>query len=146
MTRKLDHIGIIVDDLEQALVFWRDALGLALHEIEELPERGLRIAMLALGDTRIELISATRDDSEISAALAKRGPGLHHLCVRSDDVQQDLDALDKRGVRLINRSAKPGAGGAQVAFVHPKSTGGVLLELSQPGAKVFLPHDSQQRP
>ncbi len=133
MTRKLDHIGIAVTDLDQALAFWRDALGLECGHIEELPERGLRVAMLPVGDTRIELIAPTREDSEISAALARRGPGLHHLCLSSADVDGELATLDQAGLRLIDRQARPGADGCQVGFVHPKASGGVLLELSQPG-------------
>lgn len=131
MTKTLDHIGIIVDDLDQALAFWRDALGLEVIDTEELPDRGLRVAMLPVGDSRIELIAATREDSEIAASLQKRGPGLHHICLRSDDVQQDLDLLDAKGLRLINRQAKSGAGGRKVGFVHPKASAGVLLELSE---------------
>ena len=135
MSKTLDHIGIVVDDMEQALAFWCDALGLELIEIEELPDRGLRIAMLPVGDSRIELISPSRNDSEISAHLNKRGPGLHHICLRSDDVQKDLDQLDAQGLRLINRQAKSGVGGSQVGFVHPKASGGVLLELSEANKK-----------
>lgn len=131
MPRRLDHIGIAVADLEQALAFWRDALGLPVAHIEELPERGLRVAMLPLGDTRLELIASTRDDSEIAKALQARGPGLHHLCLRSEDVDAELAGLHAQGVRLIDPQARPGADGARVGFVHPKATGGVLLELSQ---------------
>ena len=131
MSKTLDHIGIIVNDMDQALAFWRDALGLELREVEDLPDRGLRVAMIPVGDARIELIASTRNDSEIAANLQKRGPGLHHICLRSDDVQKDLDQLDAQGLRLINRQAKAGAGGSKVGFVHPKASGGVLLELSQ---------------
>ena len=131
MPRRLDHIGIAVADLEHALAFWRDALGLEVAHIEELPERGLRVAMLPVGDTRIELIASTRDDSEIARTLRDRGPGLHHLCLRSDDVDAELSRLDGQGIRLIDRQARPGADGARVGFVHPKASGGVLVELSQ---------------
>jgi methylmalonyl-CoA/ethylmalonyl-CoA epimerase len=132
MPRRLDHIGIAVADLEQALAFWRDALGLEVAHVEELPERGLRVAMLPIGDTRIELIASTREDSEIARTLQSRGPGLHHLCVRSDEVDAELARLDAQGVRLIDRQARPGADGACVGFVHPRASGGVLIELSQP--------------
>ncbi|MBN2359878.1 MAG: methylmalonyl-CoA epimerase [Deltaproteobacteria bacterium] len=132
MTRQIDHIGIAVNDLEQALEFWDRQLGIRCAHIEELPERGVRVAMLPVGDTRIELLAPLGDKSEIAAALAKRGPGLHHLCLRSDDVDADLTSLAAAGVRLIDERGRPGAGGCRVGFVHPKGSGGVLLELSQP--------------
>jgi methylmalonyl-CoA/ethylmalonyl-CoA epimerase len=135
MQRRIDHIGIAVADLDQALALWRDALGIACAHIEELPDRGVRVAMLPVGDTRLELIAPMREDSEISAALAKRGPGLHHLCLSSIDVDEDLAQLARRGVRLIDEAGKPGAEGCKVGFVHPKGSGGVLLELSEPGAE-----------
>jgi methylmalonyl-CoA/ethylmalonyl-CoA epimerase len=133
MKRRIDHIGIAVEDLDQALALWRDSLGVECAHIEELPERGVRIAMLPIGDTRLELIAPMREDSEISSALARRGPGLHHLCLSSADVDGDLARLEERGVRLIDKAGKAGAEGCKVGFVHPKGTGGVLLELSQPG-------------
>lgn len=131
MHRRMDHIGIAVPDLEQALAFWEKALGLTCTQIEELPERGLRVAMLPVGEARIELLAPLGDSSEIARSLTRRGPGLHHLCLSSVDVDQDLDRLDAAGVRLIDRQGKVGAGGCRVGFVHPKGTGGVLLELSQ---------------
>jgi len=133
MSRKIDHIGIAVEDLDAALTFWRDALGLECAHVEELPDRGLRIAMLPVGDTRIELIAPLHESSEISAALARRGPGLHHLCLSSEAVDADLERLAERGVRLIDQRARPGAEGCRVGFVHPKGTAGVLLELSESG-------------
>lgn len=131
MTRHIDHIGIAVEDLDRALAVWQDALGIACQHIEELPDRGVRVALLPVGDTRIELIAPLHERSEISAALAKRGPGLHHLCLSSDDVDADLGRLAERGVRLVDEQARPGAEGCLVGFVHPKGTGGVLLELTQ---------------
>ncbi|MFH1808876.1 MAG: methylmalonyl-CoA epimerase [Pseudomonadota bacterium] len=133
MTRRIDHIGIAVEDLDRALAFWRDALGLEVTHVEDLPERGLRVAMLPLGDTRLELIASTREDSEIARTLHSRGPGLHHLCLLSDAVDAELTRLGEGGTRLIDRQARPGADGARVGFVHPKASGGVLVELSQPG-------------
>ena len=135
MTRAIDHIGIVVDDLDQALVFWVQQLGLTCAQIEELPERGLRVAMLPLGATRIELLAPTRPDSEVSGFLAKRGPGIHHLCLSSGDVDADLAGLAAAGVPLVDPRAREGAGGCRVGFVHPRGSGGVLLELSEPPAR-----------
>jgi methylmalonyl-CoA/ethylmalonyl-CoA epimerase len=131
MARQIDHIGIAVSDLDQALAFWQQQLGIACSEIEELAERGVRVAMLPIGDTRIELLAPTSERSEIATFLAKRGPGLHHLCLRSADVDAELAALKTAGVRLIDEQGRAGAGGCRVGFVHPKGSGGVLLELSQ---------------
>lgn len=135
MSRTIDHIGIVVGDLDKALAFWEKALGLTCEQIEELPERGLRVAMLPVGATRIELLASTRPDSEIAGFLAKRGPGMHHLCLSSDDVDAELAGLAAAGVALVDERGRDGAAGCRVGFVHPRGSGGVLLELSQRTAR-----------
>lgn len=114
--KQLDHIGIVTADLAQSLDFFEKTLGLSCSHVEELPERGVRIAFLPIGDTRIELIEAMHDQSEVSGFLNKRGPGLHHIAFSGIETSEPL---------------KPGAHGSQVAFIHPKKTGGVLVELCQ---------------
>jgi len=125
----VDHIAIATKDLQKSLEFFEQALGLKCDHIEELPERGLRVAMLPIGEARIELMEPTREDSEISAFLDKRGPGIHHIALASPDASATFDALKERGVAMTSDSVQFGAGGSKVAFVHPKSSGGVLLEL-----------------
>ena len=129
---KIDHIGIATHEIDATVDFYRDALGLPVEEIEEVPSQKVRVAMLPAGQSRIELLEPTSEDSPISKFLAKRGPGIHHIALRVDDIEAALDDLRAKGARLIDEHARPGAGGCLVAFVHPSSTGGVLLELVQP--------------
>lgn len=132
----LDHVAIAVKDLEAAIPLWRDALGLELAEIEEVPEQQVRTAIFGHGLGRIELICPTVKDSGVARFLEKRGEGLHHICVEVENIEDAMAALKERGAPLIDQTPKPGAGGAKVAFIHPKGTGGVLLELRQgPAAK-----------
>jgi methylmalonyl-CoA epimerase len=126
--RQLDHIAIVVDNLTESLAFYEKQLGLVCEHIEELAERGIRIAMLPIGNTRIELIEAMNDHSEVSSFMAKRGPGIHHICLTSDDVARDMERMD---VKFTTAHPSSGADGKTVAFIHPKSSGGVLIELSQ---------------
>src|SRR6266536_6005279 len=126
---KIDHIGIATRGIDEAAKFYRDVLGLEVGETEEVPEQKVRVAMLPIGESRLELLEATSDDSPISRFLEKRGPGIHHLAVRVDDIQAALTDLKQKGARLIDEEPRPGAGGCLVAFVHPSSTGGVLIEL-----------------
>ena len=128
---KIDHIGIATRGIDEAAKFYRDVLGLEVAETEEVPEQKVRVAMLPIGESRIELLEATSDDSPISRFLEKRGPGIHHIAVRVDDIQAALTDLKQKGARLIDQEPRQGAGGCLVAFVHPSSTGGVLLELVQ---------------
>ena len=132
---KIDHIGIATDGINQAASFYRDSLGLSIEEIEEVPSQKVRVAMLPVGESRIELLEATSEDSPIARFLAKRGPGIHHIAVRVDDIAAALEQLKARGARLIDEQPRPGAGGCLVAFIHPSSTGGVLLELVQPAER-----------
>lgn len=128
---KIDHIGIATRGIDEAAKFYRDVLGLDMTETEEVTEQKVRVAMLPVGESRIELLEATSQDSPIARFLEKRGPGIHHIAVRVDDIQAALARLKQEGVRLIDEAPRRGAGGCLVAFVHPSSTGGVLLELVQ---------------
>ncbi len=126
---KINHLGVAVSTLDDALKFWRDGLGLELHEVEVVADQGVRTAMLPLGESRIELLEATGDDTPVGKFLAKRGPGIHHVCVEVADLAAKLTQLQEQGIRLIDEQPRRGAGGMLVAFVHPASTGGVLVEL-----------------
>lgn len=128
---KIDHIGIATNGIDDAAAWWREALGLDVGTTEEVGEQQVRIAMLPVGESRIELLEPTSADSPISKFLAKRGPGIHHIAVRVDDIHAALATLKEEGARLIDTQPRAGAGGCLVAFVHPSSTGGVLLELVQ---------------
>jgi methylmalonyl-CoA/ethylmalonyl-CoA epimerase len=132
---KIDHLGIATREIAETLEFWRDALGLHLHDIEEVPDQKVRVAMLDLGESRVELLEPTSPDSPIAKFLEKRGPGIHHVAVGVDDIYATLDRLRNQGARLIDESPRPGAGGSLVAFVHPSTANGVLLELVQPKAR-----------
>ena len=126
---KLNHLAIVVDDMDAALRFWRQSLGLAqAGEIESVPAEAVDIALLSLGDAHIELIQPTTDDSGVAKYLAKRGPGMHHLCLEVPDLDAKLNELSSAGYELINEKPRE-RDGRRYAFIHPKSTGGVLLEL-----------------
>lgn len=127
------HVGIAVRSIEEARRFW-EALGLVVEHVEEVPHEGVRVAMIPCGSSRIELLEPTREDSPIATFLAKRGPGIHHLCLASDDVIADDRRLREQGYTLLREQPTRGAGGSAVQFVHPKSAGGVLVELAQEGA------------
>ena len=126
---KLDHIGIATRGIDQAMDLWRGSLGLALEHTEEIAEQGVRVGMISLGESKVELLEPLSDDSPVGRFLEKRGPGLHHIAIRVDDIGAALAKLKKDGARLIDENPRTGAGGCLVAFVHPSSTGGVLLEL-----------------
>jgi methylmalonyl-CoA/ethylmalonyl-CoA epimerase len=132
--KRIDHIAIVVDDIEEALFFWRDALGLDLNQLQEIPEELSRVAFLPAGDSEIEIVAPTTKDSGIARFLAKRGPGMHHVCLEVDEIESTLERLKEKGVRLINATPQSGSGGKKYAFIHPESTQGVLVELYQ------LPH------
>jgi methylmalonyl-CoA/ethylmalonyl-CoA epimerase len=128
---KIDHLGIATNGLDEALKFWRDALGLELKDIESVEDQKVKVAMLPVGESRIELLEATSEDSPIAKFLQKRGAGIHHIAVRVDDIRATLSRLKREGARLIDEEPRIGAGGCLVAFVHPTATNGVLLELVQ---------------
>lgn len=126
---KLDHIGIAVRSLEQALQFYRDKLGLTLAGIETIPAEKVRVAMLALGETRLELLEATAADSPIARFLEQRGEGIHHIAIAVARLDSHLRQLEAAGVRVLPGKADTGASGYRYAFLHPSSCGGVLVEL-----------------
>ena len=131
MKATLDHIGIAVSDLSQALAFYRDALGLAVEPPEDVPSQRVRAHFVPVGEAAIELLEPTSADSPIAKFIEKRGPGVHHVTLRVDDIRGALAGLKARGVRLIDQEPREGAEGALIAFVHPASTHGVLVELKQ---------------
>ncbi|HPK66512.1 MAG TPA: methylmalonyl-CoA epimerase [Thermoanaerobaculia bacterium] len=130
MIGKIDHIGIAVRSIEEARGFY-ELLGLAIREIEEVPQEGVRVAMIPCGESLIELLEPTTPESPIARFLEKRGPGIHHLCLAAEDVRAADAVLREGGVQMLRPAPTRGAGGCWVQFVHPKSTGGVLLELSE---------------
>ena len=137
----LDHIGIAVKDLQAALAFYRDALGLEIEAPEEVPSQHVRAHFIPVGEARhrgggapgvrLELLEATSAESPIAKYIDKRGPGLHHITLRVPDIRTALAELNARGARLIDEEPRPGAEGSLIAFVHPSATGGVLIELKQ---------------
>jgi len=131
MKAVLDHVGIAVRDLEDALRFYRDALGFEIEAPEEVASQRVRAHFIPLGDSAVELLEATAPDSPIAKYLEKHGPGLHHVTLRVEDVRAALAQLKARGVRLIDETPRPGAHGSLVAFIHPSSAHGVLVELIQ---------------
>ena len=128
---RINHIAVVVDDMEKSLSFWRDALGINLHELRDVPAEKSQVAFLPLAGAEVELVQPTSDDSGIAKYLAKRGPGMHHICLEVDDILGMLAHLKTRNVRLINEEPRLAADGKRYAFIHPESTGGVLVELYQ---------------
>jgi methylmalonyl-CoA epimerase len=131
MKAVLDHIGIAVKDLAAALAFYRDALGLEIEAPQEVASQRVRAHFVGVGEAKLELLEATAADSPIAKYLDKRGPGLHHITLRVDDIEAALAQLKAHGARLIDERPRPGAEGSLVAFVHPASAHGVLIELKQ---------------
>jgi len=131
---KINHLGIATKGIDEALKFWADALGLENVHTETVEDQKVRVAMLPIGESRVELLEPTSDDSPISKFLEKRGGGLHHIAVEVDNIDASLAKLKEQGMRLIDETPRIGAEGCLVAFVHPSASGGVLLELVQEGA------------
>ena len=127
----LDHLGVAVESLAEAVNFYQRILGLALSGYETIPQEKTKVALLALGENRIELLEPTEPDSPVGRFLRKRGEGLHHICLRVPDLAGLIARLNQSGIKLINPQPAVGAGGHQYVFVHPQSAGGVLLELAQ---------------
>jgi methylmalonyl-CoA/ethylmalonyl-CoA epimerase len=125
---KIDHVAVAVEDIEAALSFWRDALGIDLDHIEEVPAQKARVAFLPVGESEVELVQPTSPDTGAAKFLAEHGGGMHHLCFEVKDIESMLAQLKARGVRLINETPQE-LEGRKVAFVHPRSTGGVLIEF-----------------
>ncbi len=128
---ELNHIGIAVEDLHEAKRIYCDILGFKLVEEKDLPEKGLRIAFLSTGNTKIELLKGIRNDSAISRFVEKRGPGIHHLCFEVDDIGKTINGLEAAGISMIDRQPRSGAEGHMIAFIHPGSTMKVLVELEE---------------
>ena len=126
--KKINHVAVVVADVDEALKFWRDALGIELHHIEDVPSQKAQVAFLPVGESEVELVKPTADDTGAAKFLTERGGGMHHLCFEVDDIAEMLVDLKTKGVRLINEEPIE-LPGRKMAFVHPKSTGGVLVEL-----------------
>jgi methylmalonyl-CoA/ethylmalonyl-CoA epimerase len=127
--KRINHVAVVVDDMEKSLTFWRDALGIEMQGLRDVPAEQSQVAFLPLAGSELELVQPTAGDSGIARYLAKRGPGMHHICLEVDDIGAMLANLKSRGVRLINDEPRLAADGKRYAFVHPESTGGVLVEL-----------------
>lgn len=132
MITAIDHIAIAVASLEESIPFYRDTLGLPFEGTEVVEDQKVKVAFFRAGPTRIELLEPTAPDSPISKFLETRGNGLHHLALRTDDIEHELEAVSARGVRLIDAKPRRGAHHTHIAFLHPKATGGILLELTEP--------------
>jgi methylmalonyl-CoA/ethylmalonyl-CoA epimerase len=131
MVRKIDHIGIAVKNLEESLKFYQETLGLDLEGIEVVEEQRVRVAFLPIGDTEIELLESTDPEGPIARHIEKRGQGVQHLAVRVENIEEAIAEMKEKGIRMIDEVPRYGAGGAKIAFCHPKSTGGVLVELTE---------------
>jgi methylmalonyl-CoA epimerase len=130
---KIDHIGIAVKSLAEAVKVYEDAIGLKVTGYDQVDDQGVRVAMLDIGESRIELLEPIAPDSPIEKFLAKRGEGIHHIALRVDNIEDALEKLKTFGVRLVDTVPKPGAHNTRIAFIHPSSTHGVLLELVEHG-------------
>jgi methylmalonyl-CoA/ethylmalonyl-CoA epimerase len=129
--KAIHHVAVVVADMEKSLSFWRDALGIDLHELRDVPSEASQVAFLPLAGGELELVRPITDDSGVAKYLAKRGEGMHHICLEVDDLDGMLAKLKAMGVRLINESARAAADGRRYAFIHPESSSGVLVELYQ---------------
>jgi methylmalonyl-CoA epimerase len=130
---KIDHIGVAVKSLTEAIKVYETAIGLQVTGLDQVDDQGVRLAMLNIGESRIELLEPTGPDSPIQKFIAKRGEGIHHIAVQVDDIEAALERLKSAGVRLVDSTPRPGAHNSRIAFVHPSSTHGVLLELVEHG-------------
>jgi len=131
MIKKINHIGVAVKATEEMLAFWRDGLGLEVTDVETVESQKVKATFVPIGDTNIELLEGTDPESPIAKFVEKRGPGIHHVCLEVEGIEQILEKLKSMGFALINEKPVPGAHGMMVAFIHPKSTGGILVELSE---------------
>lgn len=131
MIKKIHHVGVVVRDMERAMRFWRDTLGLHVHKTQMIEEQGVKAALLTLGDSEIELLEPTVADNGIARYLASRGEGLHHVCFQVDKVGRDLETLKAKGVEVIDQEPRIGIAG-RICFLHPKAMHGALVELCEP--------------
>jgi len=128
---RIDHVAVLVENIDETLAFWQEGLGLNLAGLEDIPQEGSRVAFLPAGESEVELVQPTTQDSGLRRYLEKRGPGMHHLCLEVDDIVSMLAHLKERGIQLINEQPQEGMGGRRYAFIHPKSANGVMVELYQ---------------
>jgi methylmalonyl-CoA/ethylmalonyl-CoA epimerase len=133
MLEKINHIGIAVKSLDETLPFYRDMLDMTFLGVEEVSEQKVRVAMLTVGESKIELLEPTSPDSPVAKFLEKNGPGIHHVAYEVADIQSAIERLEREGAKMIDRTPRNGAHGTSIAFVHPKSSSGVLTELCQTG-------------
>lgn len=131
MFLKIDHIGVAVRSLQEAARIYGDGLGMGIEPAEEVTDQQTRVAMIPIGESRIELLEATDSDSPVARFIARRGEGIHHICLQVDDLAGIVSRLKTAGIRMIDEEPRKGAGGRLVVFIHPSAVGGVLLELSQ---------------
>ena len=131
MIKKVDHIGIAVKSIEEARKFYEEVLGLKVTGIEEVEDQKVKTAFIPIGESEIELLESTSEDGPVAKFIEKRGEGIHHIALQVDDIEKALEELKGKGVKLIDEVPRYGAGGAKIAFVHPKSTNGVLLEFCE---------------
>lgn len=131
MVKKVDHIGIAVSNLDEAIKLYTDVLGLELHGTEVVSEQKVRVAFLPVGDTEVELLESTSPDGPIAKFIEAKGQGIQHIAFKVDDIEAALAEMKEKGLRLIDEKPRYGAGGARIAFLHPKSTNGVLIELCE---------------
>lgn len=127
--KRIDHIAILVDDMDKTLGFWSQALGMEVSHLQDVPAEAAQIAFLPAGSSEIELVRPTTDDSGLAKYLEKRGPGMHHICLEVDDIDGMLRQLEGQGIQLINDQPSVAADGRKYAFIHPRSANGVLIEL-----------------
>lgn len=131
MVNKIDHIGIAVKNLEETLKFYEDVLGIKCVSQEVVEEQKVKVAFLPIGDTEVELLESTSEDGPIARFIEKKGEGIQHIAFKVDNIEEVIKELEEKGVRMIDEQPRYGAGGARIAFLHPKSTSGVLIEISQ---------------
>jgi methylmalonyl-CoA/ethylmalonyl-CoA epimerase len=131
MLKKIHHVGVVVPNLEQAMSFWRDLLGLRLTKSQTVQDQGVKAALLQVGESEIELLEPLSPDNGVGKFLARRGGGLHHVCFETEDVERELEGAKAKGIQLIDQKPRPGLAG-MICFLHPKATRGVLVEYAQP--------------
>jgi methylmalonyl-CoA/ethylmalonyl-CoA epimerase len=129
---RIDHIGVAVDDLDEAISLYRDRLGMPLQHRETVEQLGVEAVLLGIGEGHVELLRPALPDSPVGRFLERRGPGMHHVAYQTDDIDTALESVRESGLQLVDERPRPGIRGSRVAFVHPKSTGGVLIELVEP--------------
>jgi len=131
MIKRIDHIAVAVHDIDEAAQFYTEMLRLDLTGVEVVTEQKTKVGFLKIGESNIELVEPTSEDSPLAKFLETRGPGIHHICLEVDDIEKEVEELKKRGARMIDETPHPGAHSTSVAFIHPKSAGGILIELNE---------------